>query len=179
MAAQPAAAAVWLRPWPVSAPDPRSAGHMAGYVPQRIAPPDPDRWRECRDYLRGLDLFNYGYYWEAHEVWEGLWHAVGRGGLLGDFFKGLIKLSAAGVKARERRAEGTIRHARRATELLGLTAARLSHAPSGTGDLRLMGLSPDKLAEMAAIVAQSPPRLAQTPLLPPVEVVFDFQLIPA
>mgnify|MGYP001399614021 CR=1 FL=1 len=21
----------------------------------------------------GVDLFNYGYWWEAHEAWEGLW----------------------------------------------------------------------------------------------------------
>jgi hypothetical protein len=28
-------------------------------------------------YLCGIDLFNYGYYWE-HEIWESLWHACGR-----------------------------------------------------------------------------------------------------
>ncbi|TGQ49534.1 DUF309 domain-containing protein, partial [Mesorhizobium sp. M1C.F.Ca.ET.210.01.1.1] len=24
----------------------------------------------------GIDLFNHGYYWEAHEAWEPLWHAA-------------------------------------------------------------------------------------------------------
>jgi hypothetical protein len=31
-------------------------------------------------FLWGLDLFNHGYYWEAHEAWEGLWQVVDRGG---------------------------------------------------------------------------------------------------
>ncbi len=39
-----------------------------------------DDWLRCRDYLRGIDLFNHGYYWEAHEVWEGLWHTAGHRG---------------------------------------------------------------------------------------------------
>ena len=46
-------------------------------------------------------LFNAGYYWEAHEAWESLWHMAGRVGPLADFLKGLIKLAAAGVKLRE------------------------------------------------------------------------------
>jgi uncharacterized protein len=24
----------------------------------------------------GLDVFNHGYYWEAHEAWEGLWQVA-------------------------------------------------------------------------------------------------------
>ena len=52
-------------------------------------------------FLWGLDLFNHGYYWEAHEAWEGLWQVVDRGGPSRMLFKGLILLSAAGVKIRE------------------------------------------------------------------------------
>ena len=44
---------------------------------ERPDPPDPEQWHLCRPYLYGIDLFNDGYYWEAHEVWEGLWHACG------------------------------------------------------------------------------------------------------
>lgn len=29
-------------------------------------------------WLHALDLFNAGYSWEAHEAWEGFWHALGR-----------------------------------------------------------------------------------------------------
>ena len=59
-------------------------GHSYGRAEE---PPaiDPPRWRESRAYLRGLDLFNAGYYWEAHEVWEGLWKAAGRRGEVADF----------------------------------------------------------------------------------------------
>src|SRR5207249_5173379 len=76
-------------PHPVS--DPR--GHSFGHAPEPSAVPDPDDWRGCRAYLRGLDLFNHGFYWEAHEVWEGLWHACGRAGRTADFPQGLIKLA--------------------------------------------------------------------------------------
>jgi hypothetical protein len=45
-------------------------------------------------FLWGLDLFNHGYYWEAHEAWEGLWQVADRNGTLRTLFKGLILLSA-------------------------------------------------------------------------------------
>src|SRR5690348_12086299 len=81
-------------PHPVSDP----AGHLHGRPPERPAPIDPPRWQESRAYRHGVDLFNCGFYWEAHEVWEGLWHAAGRAGVTADFLKGLIQLAAAGVK---------------------------------------------------------------------------------
>ena len=28
--------------------------------------------------MRGLDLFDQRFYWESHELWEGLWHQVPR-----------------------------------------------------------------------------------------------------
>jgi len=93
------------------------AGHLFGHEPQEAAALDAGRWRESREYLYALDLFNYGYYWEAHEVWEALWHAAGRRGPMADFLKALIKLAAAGVKLREGRPGGVKRHARRAQEL--------------------------------------------------------------
>jgi uncharacterized protein len=63
-------------------------------------------WRNCEPCLWGIDLFNNGYYWEAHESWEAAWHATGRCGPMADFCKSLIKFAAAGVKAREGRANG-------------------------------------------------------------------------
>lgn len=52
------------------------------------------------EFLWAVQLFNAGYYWEAHEAWESLWHRAGRSGVLADYLKGLIKLAAAGVKLR-------------------------------------------------------------------------------
>ena len=86
-------------PHPIS--DPR--GH--GFMGMTIGDGDVDlaRWRGCTAYCYGVDLFNEGFYWEAHEVWETLWRRAGRTGPLADFLKGLIKLAAALVKARQGR----------------------------------------------------------------------------
>ncbi|MBA4020028.1 MAG: DUF309 domain-containing protein [Pirellula sp.] len=70
------------------------------------------------DFRYGVDLFHAGYYWEAHETWEALWHAVGHHGPIADLLKGLIKLAAGGVKVLERVPNGVTRHCRRAAELL-------------------------------------------------------------
>src|SRR3954465_6068363 len=94
-------------PHPFSDP----AGHRFGLDLPTPPTPDPERWRECRHYLLGIDLFNHGFYWEAHELWEKLWHACGRRGPLADFFKGLIQLAVVGVKLREGRSDGAITHA--------------------------------------------------------------------
>jgi hypothetical protein len=59
-------------------------------------------------YLRGIDLFNHGFYWESHEAWEAVWISAGRRGSVADFLKALIKVAAAGVKAREGREAGCV-----------------------------------------------------------------------
>ena len=100
-------------PHPVT--DPR--GHSFGQPHVVPEPLDPEHPRGSRQFLAAIDLFNAGYYWEAHEAWEGLWIAAGRAGEIADFLKGLIKLAAAGVKAREGQVVGVQRHARRACEL--------------------------------------------------------------
>ncbi len=85
-----------LSPHPVS--DVR--GHLFG----KVEPPAEEltaSFASNATYLYAIDLFNHGYYWEAHEEWERLWHVAGRTGTTADFLKGLIKLAAAGVKLRE------------------------------------------------------------------------------
>jgi predicted metal-dependent hydrolase len=56
-------------------------------------------WQTSEDYLHAIDLFNEGYWWEAHEVLEELWRVAGRGTALGDFLQGLIQVAAALLKA--------------------------------------------------------------------------------
>ncbi len=146
------------------------AGHSYGHAPAEPAPLDPANWRASRAYLFGCDLFNYGYYWEAHEVWEGLWKACGRRGDTADFLKGLIKLAAAGVKHREGRGEGVRRHAARAAELFEAVAETTSAVKyAGLDMARLLALA-NKLEEHVKPVE---------PLAAPVAVVFDFALSPA
>jgi hypothetical protein len=150
-------------PHPVS--DPR--GHSFGQAPEPAAAPDPDDWAGCRAYLRGLDLFHGGCYWEAHEVWESLWHACGRTGRTADFLKGLIKLAAAGVKVREGRPAGVAGHARAAADLFRRV---------GRPEERLFGLRLADLIRFAEGVAAQPPTSADPAA--PVEVVFAFTLRP-
>lgn len=93
-------------------------------------------------WLQAIDLFNWGFPWEAHEVWEGFWKALGRTTAEARFVQGLIHLAAAGVKIREGQPAGVVRHTRRGRELLGdLPAAR----PDDT-----LGLAPDSLAAVVA-----------------------------
>jgi hypothetical protein len=104
---------------PGRAPHPTSdpAGHRFG-VPEEVPPRlEPSRWQTSGAYLFGLDLFNAGFYWEAHVELEGLWLAEGRRGVVADFLKGLIKLAAAGVKHLEGRPAGVRSHAGRAAGL--------------------------------------------------------------
>ncbi len=101
-------------PHPTSDP----AGHSVGVEPAVPSRVQPERWPECRPYLYGIDLFNAGFYWEAHVAWESLWLAHGRKGTTADFIKGLIKLAAAGVKSLEEKPDGVKSHIRRAAELL-------------------------------------------------------------
>jgi predicted metal-dependent hydrolase len=130
-------------PHPTSDP----AGHSFGAALKHPSSPDPNHWETSRDYLYGVDLFNHGYYWEAHEVWEGLWHACGRAGLTGWFVKGLIKLAAAGVKAREGKPEGVRSHAHRAKELFQQVTRQL-----GPAQPHYMGLSLSGLIALAVLV---------------------------
>lgn len=138
-------------PHPLSDP----AGHSYAHPIQPPAALDPQAWRRSRAYCLAVDLFNHGYYWEAHEAWEGLWHAAGRRGALADFLKGLIKLAAAGVKAREGRLAGVHRHAQRAGHLFAATQKEL-----GPATFHFAGLS---LADLSTAAD----RLAQWPALPP------------
>lgn len=109
-------------------PHPRSDSHGHSYLtPEQVPLPlDPDYPERCSDFCYAIDLFNAGFYWEAHEVWEGLWIASGRAGEIADFLKALIKLAAAGVKARVGQMTGVQRHALRSLELLGFVRARRS-----------------------------------------------------
>jgi predicted metal-dependent hydrolase len=133
--------------------DPR--GHSFGHAEPSAEPLDPSSWPTNANYLYAIDLFNHGYYWEAHEAWESLWHAAGRTGPTANFLKGLIKLAAAGVKAREGRAAGVRQHAERARELFQDVAA----SPLA-GDGLVYGLALADLNQAASQLVQQANPLA-------------------
>ena len=117
-------------PHPTRHPD----GHAFG-VPEPDPPPiDPHRWRECEPFLYAVDLFNQGYWWEAHEELEGLWRAAGRRSETGAFLQGLIQVAAALLKdsmgerpaARRMAARGCSKLRRASGVFLGIDARTLS-----------------------------------------------------
>lgn len=156
-------------PHPVRDP----AGHLFGKSPELPTPLDPERRQESRAYLYGVDLFNHGYYWEAHEVWEGLWRAAGRTGQIADFLKGLIKLAAAGVKVRQGQPRGVAGHAAGAADLFRDIARQLGGEESIYLGLRLRDLLAfaAQIEQLAADVRSDEDAS--------VKVVFAFSLRPA
>lgn len=81
-------------------PHPRSAaGHAHAQEEEYLPHFSPDDWRTCVPYLYGIDLFNHGYWWEAHEALETVWLAAGqKSTLCGVFVQGLIQLAGAQLK---------------------------------------------------------------------------------
>jgi uncharacterized protein len=131
---------------------------------------DPTRWQASHHYLLGVDLFNNGYYWEAHEVWEALWNASGRHGTTATFVKSLIQLAVVGVKLRQGMVDAAVAHARRAAELLRQVRGQASH-------VWFMGLNVDELTQWAEQLAVSP-SAAHDSERAPVAIVFAFRLVP-
>ena len=85
-----------LHPHPTNSPD----GHSYGEEDEESGKWDSELWTDNQEYLFGIDLYNYHYYWEAHEAWEGLWIASIRNSSEHRFLQGLIKLGAALLKIR-------------------------------------------------------------------------------
>ncbi len=152
-------------PWPhpISSP----LGHSFGRAASKVARPNESQGPSSPQFLRGVTLFNAGYYWEAHEVWEGLWHAYGRRGVEADVIKALIKLAAAGVKVREGQAHGVRVHAAR--------AAALFASVRNAGSSHQLGLDLDRWVERCQKIADDPPG-DPGPIGAPVNQVFKFQI---
>ena len=81
-------------PHPRNDPDGHSHGLEEDYLPRFSA----TEWAACQPYLYGVDLFNHGYWWEAHEAWEQVWLAAGRTTMEGLFVQGLIQVAAGQLK---------------------------------------------------------------------------------
>lgn len=73
-------------------------GHSYEKPLEKLTSFENKQWQSCNEYLYGIDLFNYGYWWEAHEALEVVWVAAGRQTETGLFIQGLIQISAAHLK---------------------------------------------------------------------------------
>lgn len=112
-------------------------------------------WQENECYLWGLDLFNAGFHWEAHEQWEALWWAVGREGEVASLSKLLIKIAAAAIKVRQGRSKGVSIHTHRALALLGQDWASA---------LPAYGLSSEQLKATIQALLPKPDQAYATPI---------------
>ncbi len=148
-------------PHPVRDP----GGHSYGVQPVLVSAS-----LDSEEFAWGQDLFNHGYYWESHEAWEGLWQIANKGSPLRAFLKGLILLSATGVKIREGKRTPAMRHAGRAGALLrDLTTLQHNHFSCA------LGMPPGLLADLAEATAEAMPALRMAAQGQP-EPVFDFVL---
>jgi predicted metal-dependent hydrolase len=96
------------------------------------------RWHDSDEYRYGIDLLNFGFWWESHEVFEKLWHVVGPKSPEGNFFQALIQLAAAQVKRCMGHDEAAKRLAHKAVD-------RLTNSP-----LSYMGMNVAKLIQDVA-----------------------------
>jgi hypothetical protein len=121
---------------PGKTPHPRRnpRGHSYGKPESRAETFTPEDWRKSQDYLYGIDLYNYGYWWECHEVFEALWHAAGHKSEPGNFFQALIQVAAANLK----RSQGQMKAAQR---LCHAGLARLKQVPPDYMGMQVAGFA--------------------------------------
>ncbi len=153
-------------------PHPRSnpEGHSFGLAEKQPEAMDINQWQESEQYLFGIDLFNFGYYWEAHEEWESLWKASGKEGNIADFLKALIKVSAAAVKIRQCQLSGAKEHALRAGNIF-------KKLMEETGKRTFAGLDLDFLLRFCNLIREHAEQFRSNPQVP-VEIIFEQQLVP-
>lgn len=124
-------------------------GHSYGQEEPPRAYMEPERWRENEDYLFGVDLYNHGYLWEAHEAWEGIWHPSKHDAVQADHLQGLIQCAAACLKVRMGQPRGLAR-------LMELGTGRIERNLSRAGS-EYMGLDlAEVVAAFRAFAASSP-----------------------
>ena len=69
-------------------------GHSFGQEPDPAqVDSDAESWRDNSDYLRGVDLFNQAYWWEATHCWQALWGPACP--VTKHYIQGLISISEA------------------------------------------------------------------------------------
>ena len=125
-----------LTPHPVSHP----AGHSYGLeepTPSVSCRELPGSWRQCEEFLYGVDLFNRAYLWEAHESWEMVWIGAGKTTVPALFVQGLVQTAAALLRLHLGTPAGAI-------SLLAKAGGRFEPAEqllAASGDSSYMGLA--------------------------------------
>jgi hypothetical protein len=118
--------------------------------PPRPVAVDFDALASHDDFRFGVDLFNHGFPWEAHEAWEPLWFAAPRERPERALLQGLIHAAAAAVKAKAGAIDAARGFIDSATEYLAIVETAILDAPALSAALGVWANDP----------AQSPPRIA-------------------
>lgn len=130
----------------------QKGGYLFGERPEDPPYVPREQWRDNPAFLRGVDFFNRGWWWESHEVWEGLWHSTeGKDDGLHALLKALIQFAACAMNLE--RGPG---HAAAAGRLLDTALAQLDAARATTDDGRLCGLDLTALADEARVRLVTP-----------------------
>ncbi|MBI4455122.1 MAG: DUF309 domain-containing protein [Acidobacteria bacterium] len=105
-------------------PHPRlhSRGHQFGKKEVLLEPFNVASWWLSQPYLYGVDLYNFAYFWEAHEAWEEIWRTTERNDLPERFLKGVIQLAAALLKRHQGFSRGMSHLSRRGLDRLRAVA---------------------------------------------------------
>ncbi|MFN0006417.1 MAG: DUF309 domain-containing protein [Planctomycetota bacterium] len=124
-------------------------GHSFGGEKKRHPYLPAESWRENEEYLFGVDLYNHGYLWEAHEAWENLWHPAKHDAQQAGFLQGLIQCTAASLKIPMEQPRGLLK-------LAEIGTARLEDVSKSAGP-RFMGLDiPSFVRAFRAFAASAP-----------------------
>ena len=92
-------------------------GHSYGQViDPAMVDSDAAAWRDNTDYLRGVDLFNQAYWWEATHCWQALWGPACP--TTKDYYQGLISISEALLHHHQHDRETMMAHATAGEESL-------------------------------------------------------------
>ncbi len=141
---------------------------LESHVPVFPLSPQGPLDQEISPFLYGVDCFNAGFFWEAHEVWEQLWKLKEKHSPQSRLFQGLIALAACGVKIREKRLEGCRQH--------GLRAVSFFEEVAKEGPRRY-GFEMSELEIFGRGLAEGSFTLIANPT-PPAEFVFEKRLVP-
>lgn len=108
----------------------------------------PELWRANTTWLFGVDLYNHGFAWEAHEAWETLWLRA-RDPRQRSFVRALVQCAASALKRALGEPSGSQRLAERACLALEGLATELPQRYMGLehaafcADFRTFGASLD------------------------------------
>lgn len=130
------------RPGSGSKPDLSPLEAVKALVPERT---EAANWRANQPYLYGIALFEAGFYWEAHEVWEPVWLNAAPNSADRHLLQALIQYANAALK----RDMGRERAAQR---LFAETARHLSRVPQPSAGGPFMGV--DLIGWQVAIEAR-------------------------